>query len=375
MTDRSKTLGFYCSSTSFGGLELHMVRLASWMQARGWKTLLYVIGDSDMAKEGERLDLTIRPIRRNRKYFDIYAASQIRRAFERDGVDIVWLRDNRDLSVAGIAKSLSGSKIKLVYQQAMALGVSKKDLVHTMRFKKIDAWLSSLSSMADQVKENTRFSTERLHVVPLGMELSKFAEATPSKQEAREKLELPTEPLFIGNIGRFGPKKQQDILIKGLEQIRKDGNDVHLLLVGESTKNEGDTFLNSLHELIAKCKLEDYVHFRPYMQDVLYFYRSIDIFALSSLKETYGMVTIEAMAAGLPVVATNSGGTVEILKSGELGALYEPTSASDFAVKVISLLEDTNNMQAMGALAQTEASSNYSNKIECQRIEEIISTL
>ena len=48
MGDRGKKLGFYCSSTSFGGLELHMVRLASWMQARGWETLLYVIGNSQM---------------------------------------------------------------------------------------------------------------------------------------------------------------------------------------------------------------------------------------------------------------------------------------------------------------------------------------
>lgn len=375
MGDRGKKLGFYCSSTSFGGLELHMVRLASWMHARGWETLLYVIGNSQMAKEGERLGLTIRPIKRNRKYFDLYAASKMSRAFKRDGVDIVWLRDNRDLSVAGIAKSLSGSRIKLVYQQAMELGVSKKDVIHTMRFNKIDAWLSSLPSMAEKVKQNTRLSTERLHVVPLGLELSKFAQTTPSKEEARAKLELPPEPLFVGNIGRFGPKKQQNILIKGLEQIRNGGNDVHLLLVGESTRNEGDTFLNSLHELIAQCKLENYVHFRPYMQDVLYFYRSIDIFALSSQKETYGMVTIEAMAAGLPIVATNSGGTVEILKSGELGLLYNPSSARDFAVNVISLLDDADKMDSMGTLAQAEAIDNYSNEKECQRIEDIINTL
>jgi glycosyltransferase involved in cell wall biosynthesis len=111
------------------------------------------------------------------------------------------------------------------------------------------------------------------------------------------------------------------------------------------------------------------------MQDVLYFYRSIDIFALSSQKETYGMVTIEAMAAGLPIVATNSGGTVEILKSGELGLLYNPSSARDFAVNVISLLDDADKMDSMGTLAQAEAIDNYSNEKECQRIEDIINTL
>ena len=352
-----------------------MVRLASWMQARGWAIYLYVIANSPMAKEGERLGLTIRPIKRNRKYFDIFAASRINRAFKRDKIDVVWLRDNRDLSVAGIAKSLSGSRIKLVYQQAMNLGISKRDLFHTIRFNKLDAWLSSLDSMAEQVKTHTRFSEERIHVVPLGLRLSKFEGSTPSKEEARQKLKLPKESIVIGNIGRFGPMKQQNILIKGLEQIRNSGFDAHLLLVGESTKNEGDTFLNSLHELIKKCKLEEYVHFRPYMKDVLYFYRSIDIFALSSQNETYGMVTIEAMAAGLPIVATNSGGTVEILKSGELGMLYNPTSAGDFAVNVIKLLDDPEKMRSLGSLAQKEARENYSNEIECQRIEKIINTL
>ena len=111
------------------------------------------------------------------------------------------------------------------------------------------------------------------------------------------------------------------------------------------------------------------------MQDVLYFYRSIDIFALYSRKEIYGMVTVEAMAAGLAIVATNCGRTIEILKSGELGLLYDPSSARDSAVNIVWLPDDADKMDSMGTLAQTGAINNYSNEKECQRIKDIISTL
>lgn len=382
MTETGKKLGFYCSSTSFGGLELHMVRLASWMQIRGWDTLLYVLEDGQMAKEGRRLGLTIHPIRRNRKYFDIYAASRLSRAFKRDRVDIVWLRDNRDLNVAGMAKSLiglptgqAGSKIKLIYQQAMELGVSKRDMFHTARFKKLDAWISTLNILADQVRQYTRFPEDRLHVIPLGLELSKFTDNQISPQAARQHLQLPEDATIIGNIGRFGPKKQQDLLVRGLDLIRKEGKTVHLLLMGERTKNEGDAYMNSLTNLISDLDLDNFVHIRPFMEDVRYFYRSIDIFALSSKKETYGMVTVEAMASGLPIIATNAGGTREILKMGEFGVLYDPNSAEDFAKKTGAMLADQNKMNELGELAQQEARDNYSHETECQRIEEIISTL
>ncbi|MBL4735922.1 MAG: glycosyltransferase family 4 protein [Flavobacteriales bacterium] len=375
MNDRKQKLGFYCSSNSFGGLELHMVRLASWMQERGWATLLYVIADSQMAIEGKRLGLTLRPIKRNRKYFDISAASRISRAFKRDNIDIVWLRDKRDLSVAGIAKSLSGSKIKLVYQQAMELGVAKRDVFHTIRFRKLDAWLTSLPYLGDQVIANTKFPKDRIHIVPLGLELNKFTNGTLSKSEARNQLQLPEDAIIIGNIGRFGPGKQQDLLIKGLDLIRKSGKNVHILLMGENTRNEGDAFLNALQNLIENLGLEESVHFRPFREDVLGFYRSIDIFALSSKKETYGMVTIEAMASGLPIVATDSGGTKEILNSGEFGMLYDPNSAEEFADKINLLLDDADKMRSIGALARKEAMDNYSHETECQRIEQIISIL
>ena len=375
MTEKDKKLGFYCSSTSFGGLELHMVRLASWMQERGWSVLLYVLEDSQMAVEGKRLGLTVHSITRNRKYFDVFTASKISRAFKRDQVDIVWLRDNRDLSVAGIAKSLNGLKIKLVYQQAMELGVSKRDMVHTARFKKLDAWISSLNILADQVKQYTRFPKERLHVVRLGMELSKLTSDEIRTNEARKKLQLPKDVVIIGNIGRFGPKKQQDLLIRGLELIRQQDKDVHLLLMGEQTKSEGDGYMNELTALIQELGLEKYVHIRPFMEDVSYFYKGIDIFALSSKKETYGMVTVEAMASGLPILATNAGGTKEILKMGEFGVLFDPGSSKDFALKANELIEDKTRMEELGALAQKEAKDNYSHETECQRIEEIINTL
>ena len=352
-----------------------MVRLANWLQDRGWPVLMYLLPDSKMAADATARGLTLRPIKGNRRYLDLSAAWSISKAFTKDEVDVVWLRDPRDLSVAGIAKGFGRGRIKLIYQQGMQLGSSRRDLIHTLRYTKMDAWLVSLETLAAQLKQKTRYPHDRIHIVPLGLELEKFTQPSLSKLEARKKLDLPETALIIGNIGRFGKMKQQDLLIRGLQQLRDQGNDCHLLLVGASTINEGDAFINSLHSLIKELKLSAYVHFRPYMENVGVFYQSIDIFALASKKETYGMVTIEAMASGLPIVATNSGGTIEILKSGKLGMLYDPSSAQDFALKTESLLKDPEKMQLLRALTQNEAIEYYSNEKECQRIAKIINTL
>lgn len=368
-----KTIGFYCSSTSFGGLQLHMLRLASWMQERGWPVILYVLEDSKMGVDGKAMSLVIRPIKRNKRALDVTGASRIGKAFEKDNIDIVIIRDPRDISVVGLAKSFN-KNFKIIYQQGMQLGGSKRDLVHTTRYNRIDAWLVSLDSLAKQLQVKAKYPQECVHVIPLGLELEQFDDPSLSKTEGRGQFDIPEDALILGNIGRFGVMKQQDLLVRGLHKLRSEGKDVHLLLVGESTQGEGDAFMASLKVLIQELDLDNYVHIRPYMTEVVHFYRSIDIFVLSSKNETYGMVTIEAMAAGLPILGTNSGGTKEILK-GQFGLLFDPDSYEDFAEKAASLIDDEDKMQELGSLAQKEARGNYSHEKECQRIEELINTL
>ena len=137
---------------------------------------------------------------------------------------------------------------------------------------------------------------------------------------------------LIGVLGRIDEKKGQLFLVQALEQIRASGEELELLIVGEPTINDprGKAYYDQLMCYIADHQLESVVHFAGFTQDVARFYNAIDVFVMSSIGETYGMVTLEAMLSGVPVLGTDSGGTPEILGRGRLGELYVPENMDAF---------------------------------------------
>ncbi|MFM7727122.1 MAG: glycosyltransferase family 4 protein, partial [Flavobacteriales bacterium] len=201
----------------------------------------------------------------------------------------------------------------MLYQQAMQFGVAKRDVFHTHRFRPIDAWVSTLDFLRHQVESATRFSSDKIHVVPLGVDVSRLRLGEDLRAEARAHYALASDDFVFGVIGRLDPLKGQHLAIQALYELHLKGKRAHLLLVGEPTLNEGDAYAHQLHQIVSELKLDGHVHFYPYTSEVSYFYHAIDVFMLCSKGETFGTVTIEAMACALPIIGTNSSGTPEIL--------------------------------------------------------------
>ncbi|MFH1319874.1 MAG: glycosyltransferase family 4 protein [Bacteroidota bacterium] len=367
-----KKIGFLCSSSSLGGLEINVVRLAFWMKQRGWEVVLYVLKNSPIEAMAKDRSIRIRNIVKHWKYFDIIRALKLLQKLRADNVNLLLVRDNRDISLAAIAKTFSFNKLRIIYQQAMQIGINKKDIFHTIRYSKIDAWLTPLKWLAGQVKARTNFPANKIHIVPLGIELEKFINNKYTKEKAREFFSLSSESRIIGIIGRLAYGKGQHLLIEAIHHLNTQNYNVELLIVGEPTKNEGTQYLDHLNQLVTKYNLNDKVHFRPFTDKVEIFYRAIDIFTLASKSETFGTVTIEAMASGLPIIGTNTGGTPEILKYGGLGLLFTPGNMKELVNNITALLDDPSKMKALGESARKEAIEKYSHIAECRQIEEII---
>ena len=164
----------------------------------------------------------------------------------------------------------------------MQFGVSKRDAFHTLRFRPIDAWVSTLEFLRHQVEEATKFSHRKIHVVPLGVETTRLRVGDNLRAEARAQYGLLADAYVFGVIGRLDPLKGQHLAIEALHQLHRKGRQAHLLLVGEPTLNEGDQYARQLHSLVSDLKLDAFVHFHPYSADVFYFYHAIDAFMLCS---------------------------------------------------------------------------------------------
>ena len=363
-----------CLSASWGGLELNTVRFADWMHRRGWPVQVITLADSPIAARAAALSLSVAYLTNRWKALDVPAANLLADTLRAFGTQALIVTRNGDLGVAVLCKKLRLPALKLVYQQHMQLGLAKRGFVHTLRYRVLDAWLSPLPGLARQVLEKTHLSPSKLHVVPLGIELEKFADPALTRTVARQKLELqlPPNAVLLGLIGRFDDGKGQDFLIEELAVLRRQYPNLHLLLVGESTRNEGNAYREAVLRRVQELGLTEVVHIREFTPQPEIAYRALDISVTGSTNETYGMVTIEAMAAGLPVVATATGGTLEIVDDGHTGLLFPLHDAAAFEAAVGRLMQQPKLVQTLGQQAQAVTQATYSHHQQCQLTEDVL---
>lgn len=362
LTDMQYPIAILCSSSAWGGLELNVLRLARWLRAAGRDVLLIGKAETRLAEEAKKHGVDFHAIRPGSRYFDYASVKSMRDVAEAQGVGALIVNTNADLFRAVLTKILMHSRLKLAYVQHMQIGHAKRDLYHTWLYKKLDVWISPLPGLGRQVLQLTRLRPDKLRVVPLGIELENFTPRRMNAQTARHELNLPQDAIIAGVIGRLDPQKNQAMLLRAAAQLIHEGLPLKLLIVGANTLDNRSDYQRELEALCDELQITDAVHFRPFMQDPAGAFAALDMFVLTSEKETYGMVTIEAMAAGLPVIATRSGGTPELVDDGQTGILFEPHSDDQLRAALRTLVKNAHLRRQYGNAGRKKAMARFSHR-------------
>lgn len=365
-------IAIYCTSRAAGGLELNVVRMTAWLREANYPAELLILPDSAIAQQAAKQQLPIVATADSRGRPSLVSLAQTLR---RKAYHTLFVHTSTDLRRAVLARILARSKTKLVFVQHMQLGVKKRDFVHTWFFRRLAAWIAPLPYLARQVREMTRFDPNRIHEIPFGAELAPLAQNRPGRSSARRHLNLPTKAVFAGVIGRFDRQKNQALLIRAAAPLIRSGFPLKLLFVGANTLDNAEDYEAELRTLAQETGIANAVYFRPFQHDVRMAYAALDIFVLTSQAETYGMVTIEAMAAGLPVIATRSGGTPELVHDKQEGFLIEPDNAEDLQNALRLLLEFPELRERFGAIAQENALRRFSHRDYVKKIGDLIQSL
>jgi glycosyltransferase involved in cell wall biosynthesis len=361
----SPHLAYLCSSTSWGGLEMNQLRNAKWMSERGHRVTILCKENSPIAQACTTENIPVAFVSDHRKYYDFKAGRKLAKILNDLYVTHLVIRDTRDMSVSVIAKRKAHHPVHLSYFMEMQLGVSKKGLPHTLRFKYLDLWSCPLNWLAEQVRTMTRFDQNKIVVIPSGLELSRFNQDI-SREQARKILELPQEGTIIGLSGRFDPQKGQLLLLQAMVLAKRD--DFSICFLGEPTKDEGLEYFERINSFIRDHHLENRVFIRPFRKDIEVFYKAINAFVMASRAETFGMVTIEALASGTPVIASNSGGSPEILGHGKYGMLFRPLDAQSLSETITQFLSGAEFPSEL----LEKASSVYDHHEVCQQVEKAL---
>jgi len=368
-----RIIGIVCTSPGWGGLELNTLRLARWLCEAGWKVHLITSGNTPLHLYAADAASSVQVFSEHGLPKKSARLRIMNAWIRRYKIRVLFVPFNKDISAASLYKRFYDNDIGLVYQQHMQVGVRKRDLIHTLRYAMIDVWIAPLQYLKAETLRLTHVKEKRIEVIPFGIETELFRASSWDRDSARAALSLPPDAWIIGVLGRLDPKKGQDLVIHALKQLHDAGQkDYQVLLMGSTTIHEGDAFSKILHDLVLEYGLEQHVHFRPYADDVMVFYKSIDVFAMPSHGETFGMVTVEAMAAGVPVVGTDRDGTRELLGEGRYGFLFE---REDVAGCVSQIEAVRAHPKEKTVAARTYALTEFSHERMVARIGQVLNEL
>jgi glycosyltransferase involved in cell wall biosynthesis len=168
----------------------------------------------------------------------------------------------------------------------------------------------------------------------------------------------PGVPL-IATVGRITHWKGQEILVKAAASVLQLHPEAHFMAVGSYFADES-YYLHKLESLINELGLNGRFHLTGYRSCIADVYRAFDVFVLASTKpEPFGRVTVEAMMQGLAVIATNHGGTCELIQEGVTGMLVPPSDPKSLAIAIDQLLADPELRERMGRAAASYAHQNF----------------
>jgi len=326
-------LAYLCTSRGWGGLEMNHLRNALWMQRRGHEVTFICTKNSPLQIAAEEANLYVIPIRKPARHYAFYAAFTLLQKLKKNGVQDLMIRNTSDLSIAASIAFFSMKQIKVHFFMEMMFQGKKRQFFRTIRYSFLSSWICSLEYMKNYVLSATNVRSEKVCVIPSALDFSELS--LLSKSEARKHLHLPEDTVIYGMIGRIDRKKRLELAVLALEQLQSPNH--HLIFVGEETPDSRDSYQQELLKLIRERKIEKQVHFYGFTRETGPFYRAIDALIMASDYETFGMGTIESMAHHTPVIASNAGGSKELLKTFPAGILFEPGDFFSLSQALMSL--------------------------------------
>lgn len=193
----------------------------------------------------------------------------------------------------------------------------------------------------------------KIRIVPCGVDVELFRPI--GRQDARSRLGLDNGP-YVLFVGRLEPLKGVDVLIDAISILVRQGSPVRLMIAGGNLDGEVAT---QLRHCVASLRLDSHVHFLgPVDQkDLPDYYAAADVCAMPSFYESFGMVAIEAMACGTPVVASRAGGLQFTVRNGETGFLVPAGHADPLAEAIGRVLADPALRNRLGQAAHAAAAA------------------
>ncbi|THJ24582.1 MAG: glycosyltransferase [Nitrospira sp. CG24E] len=205
----------------------------------------------------------------------------------------------------------------------------------------------------------------RFAVVPSGIDRERFGRARIDGKQQPDWFGCPSDALVVGSVGWLTDIKGHEYLIAAIAKLKQDFPSLHLVIIGSGNRQ------NALLQQAESAGLRDAVHLLGHREDIAVCLAGMDLFVLPSLNEGMGRALIEAMAAGLPVIASRVGGIPAVISHERTGLLVSPGDASALAEALRRFLDRPEWAKQLGVAASRSVDSRYGSASMVRAIESI----
>jgi glycosyltransferase involved in cell wall biosynthesis len=270
--------------------------------------------------------------------------------FSRRRPDVVHVHLPRDLFPVIIARWLSRHDFRLVLTAHVGNRVTKQDPFHHFIYRRIDKVVAISRLIRRNLLATCPVSPGQLSLVHPGIDTDRF--------RSRVVKRLPGKPV-IGIVSRISRGKGQDILLDAISRLSGDYPQLSCYMVG-GWERADHGYRDELRMMIRQQGMARQVVLMGHRQDLPKLLSAMDYFVFPSTNEAFGLSLVEAMAAGLPCVATRYDGILDIVNDGKDGLLFRRGDAKDLAKKLRSLLQNKRLSRRLSGAARKRVEQHFS---------------
>jgi L-malate glycosyltransferase len=325
---------------ALGGGERIVLKLASLLPRYGYRAsiLTFKVHPETSALKSPPCPIYLLPLERTYDLRAMRAAIQLRHFLKEQQVAIVQtFFESSDIWAGLVAKVASDAKLIWSRRDMGILRTSKHHIAYKLMSRVPDAVFAVSDLVRQHCIDVDGIDPSRVLTIYNGLDLAAWS-APPSLSKSQERALITT----AGHIRRV---KGHDIFIKAAASVIREFPHAHFSIAGDVLEPE---FFAGLQALVTELGLEENFHFAGGITNLRDYLAAADIFVLPSRSEGFSNAIVEAMAASLPVVATNVGGNAEAVKHGITGLIVPPEDPESLAAAIKRLLADPAKAAEMG---------------------------
>ncbi len=223
--------------------------------------------------------------------------------------------------------------------------------------------VSVSNSVAKEYRHYHRVPPERIKIIPNGVSIERFSPERRGmfRQQILDDLRLPDNSFLLLFVGNEFRRKGLELPIRALPHVKSGEQEIALIVIGHDNAEH-------FRSVAGKCGVAKKIHFLGPRNDTERFMAAADIFVFPTDYEPFGLAVLEAMASGIPVLATETGGIVDYFEDNTNG-LFIKREPEDIAEKISSLLKDPLRRKEMGIAARKTAEKFSWDRIASQYLE------